>query len=644
MSDYRTKTKKQTHKYIEDFLTRDRFLLARACIDRLEELAHDDNAKLAEASIWAILRTHHAHSIPHRDLLQKLLRRLQSRGDHKHSIAKKAMTLVESSRWRLTAVELQHALSTNFMKPLEEDRPDIDDILLACAGLLETDFWYYNISLCHHIAREFLQEYLGNDRTTGKEDMAALCFDCVSSEAFNSGPCSTENEYRERLRSYPFYRFAASNWGHYAREGLLITSTVVDFLSVESAVQSAGQALMMSLLPMRHAPKSISGLHLAAYFGLEKAAIFLLQSSTPDLRDSHYRTPLMYALEQGHLPLSRQLIGCGSDANARDIHGRTPLHLAAMHGYSDMVDLLVQSGADVNAIDNWRMSPLHMATEDAYSLTASELLSRGARVDVRDYMGWTPLLRATMSGRSSTVDKLLRNGALATDADGDLISVLSIAAMMGHDAIVRTLLEKGADIDIRDGQGWTPLLYAAANGHQRVVHVLLSLGADVQAKDEDGWDPLLLAILNGHELMVDQLLSHGADLKSTVTGGYSPLLIAAYHGYDSIVRLICHLSSREDIETKDAFGQTPLLVATRRGHEDVIDTLLQHEANIEAKEDKFGQTPLLMAIRLGDEDIVRILLDRGADIKATRTDGKNASQIASVLERGGEEGNPWLTV
>lgn len=96
---------------------------------------------------------------------------------------------------------------------------------------------------------------------------------------------------------------------------------------------------------------------------------------------------------------------------------------------------------------------------------------------------------------------------------------------------------------------------------------------------------------------------------------------------------LCEFSSPQDREAREQFGQTPLLVAIRHGHEDVVETLLDWDSDIEAKEDNFGQTPLLMAVRLGDEEIAHMLLDEGADIEAVRADGKDAVQIASTLER-----------
>ncbi|KAH0422826.1 ankyrin repeat protein [Colletotrichum camelliae] len=585
-------------------------LIAEQFLLQLKELVHANDADRVEESIWTILETQDVDNIYCHGLREKLLRRIRSLGHY--SLAMKAMNLVLSSRRHLKTFELEHALSKSFMKPLEEDRPAIIDILLACAGLLEADDWNDDVYLSPYISEEFLEENSGDVLTSIGGDLATLCIDCVSSEAFDAGPCSTEDEFQERLRLFPFYSYAASNWAYHAPQPLRASSTVVNFLSAKAAAQAAGQALMMLQLPdqqsnhFQNVPKNISGLHLAAYFGLDEAARLLLQNSIPDLRDSHLRTPLMYAVEQGCLSVSGLLIQRGADASARDIQGRTPLHLAAMFSHPDLVNLLLDSRADVDAIDNLRMSPLHIAAGEEDSSIATKLLTWGASADERDYMGWTPLLRATLSARIVAVGDLLLAGAFVNAADENSISVLSIAAMLGQNSIVSTLLNNDALVDIRDREGWTPLLHATANGHESTVGILLDWGADIHAKEEDGWDPLLIATSMGHESIVEQLLRRGADLKCTVRGGYSPLLIAAYRGYDVLAGLLCERSSPEDREAKEQIGQTPLLVATRHGHEDMVDLLLDYEADIEAKEDKFGQTPLLLAVRLGHLHIVRL--------------------------------------
>lgn len=499
-------------------LTRCRFLLAQVYLDGLEELTNSNDADGVRDSTWEMLETYHTQHTHYCDFLERLSSRIQSHGGY--TDARRALTLVAISSQQLTTIELQYVLSTSFMKSSEGDWPEINDILLACAGLLEINDWRNTISLSHDFVRDFLQENLGADLATGKADLAALCIDYVSSGAFDTGPCSNEDDFKERLQSHPFYSYAATNWGSYAYKGLIRTSRVVDFLSSESAAQAAGQALMMSELPIEYAPKSISGLHLAAIFKLYDAAELLLRNSTADPRTSHHFTPLMYAAGQGFLSLASLFISAGADVNAKDIQGRTSLHLVAMNGHHNLVNRLVSLGADINAIDDRGLSPLHMAAEETDYETASLLVRLGATVNCKDYMGWTPLLRATMNGCSRTVELLLRSGASIKDADINSVGLLSIAAIQGQSSILSTLLKKGADVDARDKQGWTPLLHAAANRHNSsVVSTLLEWGADIQAKEEDGWDPLLIATSMGHEAVVQRLLRHGADIKSTVKGG-----------------------------------------------------------------------------------------------------------------------------
>jgi ankyrin repeat protein len=44
----------------------------------------------------------------------------------------------------------------------------------------------------------------------------------------------------------------------------------------------------------------MTGLHLAAYFGVDDAVRDLLGSNSPDLKESCSRTPLSWAAENGH--------------------------------------------------------------------------------------------------------------------------------------------------------------------------------------------------------------------------------------------------------------------------------------------------------------------------------------------------------
>lgn len=85
-------------------------------------------------------------------------------------------------------------------------------------------------------------------------------------------------------------------------------------------------------------------------------------------------------------------------------------------------------------------------------------------------------------------------------------------------------------------------------------------------------------------------------------------------------------------------GQTPLHQASCAGHIDVITQLLDHGADIEAK-DSSGNTPLLSAVSYTggnwvsekDERTINYLLQHGADIGAANEDGQSAAQLIDLM-------------
>lgn len=91
-------------------------------------------------------------------------------------------------------------------------------------------------------------------------------------------------------------------------------------------------------------------LHLAAAAGQAQIAGLLLDSgAAPSLEtfDADGCSPLMMAVQSGHLETVRTLLDRGADVNARaGPDGNTALRIAAADGSFEMVKLLVSAGAD----------------------------------------------------------------------------------------------------------------------------------------------------------------------------------------------------------------------------------------------------------------------------------------------------------
>ena len=88
-----------------------------------------------------------------------------------------------------------------------------------------------------------------------------------------------------------------------------------------------------------------------------------------------------------------------------------------------------------------------------------------------------------------------------------------------------------------------------------------------------------------------------------------------------------------DVNTVDPYtGKTPLMNAASIGHTEVAKKLIEHGADVNAKDDT-GATPLMLAAAFGHKETAELLLDKGADINAKNEIGATALLFAVTLEQ-----------
>ena len=94
--------------------------------------------------------------------------------------------------------------------------------------------------------------------------------------------------------------------------------------------------------------KAMTGLHLAAYFGVDNAVGALLGSNSRDAKDSYSRSPLLWAALRGHEAVVQLLLDKGTELETKDEeYDQTPLWWAAASGHEVVVKQLLDKGADV---------------------------------------------------------------------------------------------------------------------------------------------------------------------------------------------------------------------------------------------------------------------------------------------------------
>lgn len=361
------------------------------------------------------------------------MKRIEAQGTEVAALAKDILSWIVFARRPLTTVELQHALAVEdgALELDESNVTDVEDMIAACCGLVTVDEESRIIRTMHHTAESYLDRTRSRWFPAAEANITRACLTYLSFRPFQSGPCETDDELRERYREAPFFTYAAHNWGTHARsDGKQHTSLIIAFLESGLVVDASSQALFMRELPHRSSgfveccPRRITGLHLAAYFGLGYVVRLFNAIVDFNIEDSHGRTPLSYAAEAGHDVVIQVLLEQQARPAVKDRDSRTPLHFAALSGHESTTEILLRAG--------------------------------GVHVNDRDEHGQTPLALAARGGHAGTV--------------GVLISF------------------PGANAQAKDREGLTPLAWAARNGHERVAELLLSVrDVDPNSETEDRW-------------------------------------------------------------------------------------------------------------------------------------------------------------
>jgi len=581
--------------------------------------------------------------------------RIEGQLPDEKALAKEALSWITCAKRPLTTTELQYALAIKVGQTEfdEGNKPDIEDIVSVCAGLVTVDEERGIIRLVHYTTQEYFARTQKDWFPTVEIDITEICATYLSFAVFGSGFCHTDYAFEERLQLNPLYDYAAHFWGHHTSQIRSPHSIVVEFLHHEMNVEAATQAMLARKLYAgqsgysQEVPRQITGLHLSAHFGITEVAAAILDRIDLNSKDTEGRTPLSWAAENGHEGVAKLLLDTGKvKADWKDEYGRTPLSWAAENGHEAVAKLLLDTNRGKVKVD-WKdtdgRTPLSLAAGNGHEGVAKLLLdTRKVKADRKDTYGRTPLSWAAENGHEGVAKLLLDPNTDNVEVDsGDRygLTPLSWAARNGHEVVVKLLLDTNkVEINLKDTDGWTPLSWAARNGHEAVAKLLLDTNignVEVDLGDTYGRTPLSWAARNGHEVVVKLLLDTntgnvGVDMKDTY--GRTPLSWAARNGHEGVAKLLLDTNTgKVEIDSKDTCGRTPLLWAARNGHEVVAKLLLDtNKVEVNLK-DMDGWTPLLWAARNGHEGVAKLLLDtNNIEVNLKGKDGRTPLSWAAM--------------
>jgi WD40 repeat protein len=158
--------------------------------------------------------------------------------------------------------------------------------------------------------------------------------------------------------------------------------------------------------------------------------------------------------------------------------------------------------------------------------------------------------------------------------------------------------------------------------------------SDVKLADSEGLTLLHYAVNFGQITVVRQLLDAGADPSAQTRFGNTPLhLLMASEASTEVCLSILKLLIAANANTINQFddrGCTALLYAVDQGKLQITSYLLEHGANVNARQIGRSPTPLARAVKNIDAAMVKLLLGYGADPRIQTSTGYTPLLLAQV--------------
>lgn len=527
------------------------------------------------------------------DTFTDVVRRIQTqRSKSQAKLGMKVLMWLHLAVRPLRLCELQHALSVETGQTVfdEKNIPPEKTIVNSCFGLVIVDKETETIRFVHFTLEEYFRAHSDEFFPNGYSSVAEDCLKYLNLKDIM--PCESDEDLNSRAEKFSFSEYAALNWGNYVKRqctdvvGLLALSLIRRDGWVSCAAQFLFRENENKILQRPKSPlasKLFSGLHMAAYFGLDEVINKLSDDISKywDGKDEYMMTPLAWATLAGHESVVRLLLKREDvDPKKRYMSDRTLLHCAAIPGHESVMRLLLEREVvDPNIQDSGDNTALLWGTYFCHESIVRLLLGRkDIDPNLQDNVGKTALMWGTVVNHEPIVRLLLeRKDTNPNLGDKQDSTALIMGALHGHESIVRLLLEhNNVDPNSQDNLCNTALKFGAYCGHESIVGLLLGReDVNPNIRDEDGRTALLVAARKGHEKVVSLLLQ------------------------------------REDVDPniQDNYGRTALSAAVRKSHGQVVRLLLQREDVDPNIKDEKGNTAFLLAAYSGEMGCVRILAE-----------------------------------
>ncbi|KAF1951855.1 hypothetical protein CC80DRAFT_357004, partial [Byssothecium circinans] len=144
------------------------------------------------------------------------IERIEGQLPGKTARAKSVLSWISYAQRPLSTGELCHALAVELddEELCEDNIPDVEDVVSACAGLVTVDKESRIIRLVHYTTEDYLKGIREKWNPSAQYDIASTCLTYLCFKTFRSGSCA-DSEFKSRLEQNIFLDYSARYWGEH---------------------------------------------------------------------------------------------------------------------------------------------------------------------------------------------------------------------------------------------------------------------------------------------------------------------------------------------------------------------------------------------------------------------------------------------
>lgn len=171
----------------------------------------------------------------------------------------------------------------------------------------------------------------------------------------------------------------------------------------------------------------------------------------------------------------------------------------------------------------------------------------------------------------------------------------------------------------KNEDGVSALLYARYANRIGCVDAILGVAPEM--------DVFEAAAIGSTSNLTEILSDDPSMAKAWSADGFTPVHYGAFFGHEDVVGILLPYGVELNVASKNELKVMPLHSAAASGHIGIVKRLVEHGADVNAKQ-QGGFTPLHEAAHRGDKDMADVLIKAGADLGARNTEGKTPAEMA----------------